>query len=271
MHLNRLFMMLRPCACLAVFPAVDTHSCAFWPAIVPVAVLSGVAAPSSTLAQQRALPEPPEASERATAYRDLAYVPDGHARQKLDLYVPDGRERLPLIIWVHGGVFRVGSKEDYVPLRCFEAGYAVASIGYRLSQHAIVPAQIEDAKAAVRWLRAHAGTYHPDPGRFEAWGASAGGHLVAMLGTMGDTASFETATYDDVSSRVQAVVDHFGPANFMKIDEQCLPEGQVHNAPNSPESQLIGGPIQSIQIAPHRPIQPRYVSKGDPTVSPRPW
>jgi dipeptidyl aminopeptidase/acylaminoacyl peptidase len=210
------------------------------------------------------LPEPPGAPERATAYRDLAYVPNGHARQKPDLYVPDGRERLPLIIWVHGGAFRVGSKEDYVPLRYVEAGYAVSSIGYRLSQHAIVPAQIEDAKAAVRWLGAHAGTYHLNTGRFGAWGASAGGHLVVMLGTTGDTTSFETATHDDVSSRVQAVVNHFGPTNFLKMDEQRLPEGQVHNAPNSPEPHLIGGPIQEYpdRVARANPIT--YVSKGDP-------
>src|SRR4051794_8226012 len=96
----------------------------------------------------------------STVHRDLAYVANGHARQKLDLYLPSEGLHLPLIIWVHGGAFRMGSKEglefDPVPLDYLAQGYAIASINYRLSQHALFPAQIEDCKAAVRWLRAHA-------------------------------------------------------------------------------------------------------------------
>ena len=110
-------------------------------------------------------------------YRDLAYVANGHERQKLDLYLPDGGDNHPLIIWVHGGAFRLGSKEgnenDPVPTHYVAQGYAVASLNYRLSQHAIFPAQIQDCKAAVRWLRAHAAQYKLDPNRFAAWGPSA--------------------------------------------------------------------------------------------------
>ena len=96
-------------------------------------------------------------------FQDLAYVTNGHERQKLDLYLPDAGGNLPLLIWVHGGAFRMGSKEgkefDPVPLHYLEQGYAIASLNYRLSQHAIFPAQIEDCKAAVRWLRAHAAQF----------------------------------------------------------------------------------------------------------------
>ena len=70
-------------------------------------------------------------------------------------------------------------------------GFAVAAINYRLSQHAVFPAQIEDCKAAVRWLRANAARYGYDPARFAAYGASAGGHLAAMLGTPGDVKAFD--------------------------------------------------------------------------------
>ena len=93
----------------------------------------------------------------------------------------------------------MGSKEglefDPVPLEYLAQGFAVASINYRLSQHALFPAQIEDCKAAVRWLRAHAEQFNLDANRFGAWGPSAGGHLAAMLGTTGAVAMFEVGDY----------------------------------------------------------------------------
>jgi len=183
-----------------------------------------------------------------TIHRDLAYVSDGHPRQKLDLYVPSGGQKLPLIIWIHGGAFRMGSKEgiefDAPPLDYLDQGYAIASLNYRLSQHALFPAQIEDCKAAVRWLRARADQFNLDPNRFGAWGPSAGGYLAAMLGTAGAVAEFEAGEHLDVSSRVQAVVDYFGPTDFLQMDDQRLPDGMIHNTPDSPESQLVGGAIQ---------------------------
>lgn len=209
------------------------------------------------MSEEPYIPTPPAG---VIAHRDLPYVTNGHERQKLDLYLPaQNAERgaaspqhqggsHPLIIWIHGGAFRVGSKEgnENNPLH-FEyvtQGYALASINYRLSQHAIWPAQIEDCKAAVRWLRAHAAEYQLDPNRFAAWGPSAGGHLVAMLGTAGHVSEFEVGEYLNVSSRVQCVVNYFGPTDFLQMDDQRLPDGMIHNAPDSPESELVGGNIQ---------------------------
>jgi acetyl esterase/lipase len=145
---------------------------------------------------------------------------------------------------VHGGAFRLGSKEDRVPLPYLAEGYAVASINYRLSQHALFPAQIQDCKAAVRWLRANAGHFGLDPQRIGAWGESAGGHLVAMLGTTSDTDEFDVGENLHVSSHVDAVVDYFGPTDFLQMDAHRLPHGQIHDVPDSPESELVGGPIQ---------------------------
>jgi acetyl esterase/lipase len=179
-----------------------------------------------------------------TIHRDLAYVPNGHERQTLDLYIPTSSAPLPLIIWVHGGAFRMGSKDDHVPLDFLAEGYAVASLNYRLSQHALFPAQIVDVKAAVRWLRAHAEEYGLDPNRFAAWGESAGGHLVAMLGTAGHVMEYEVGEHLEVSSRVQAVVDYFGPTDFLQMDAHRLPHGMIHDVADSPESELVGGPIQ---------------------------
>ncbi len=133
--------------------------------------------------------------EKMQKFHDLAYVTNGRSRQKLDLFIQDVGKNFPLIIWVHGGAFRMGSKKDHAPLAYLERGFAVASLNYRLSQHAIFPAQIEDIKAAVRWLRANAKKYRLDPNRFGAWGESSGGHLVAMLGLIGDTNTFDVGEY----------------------------------------------------------------------------
>ncbi len=223
------------------------------------------------------LPTPPQPPAGVITHRDLAYVIKGHERQKLDLYLPaangaaspksqDGK--YPLIIWIHGGAFRVGSKEGNAdnppPFHYVLQGYAVASINYRLSQHAIWPAQIEDCKAAVRWLRAHATQYNLDPDRFAAWGPSAGGHLVTMLGTTDHVTEFEVGAQTDVSSRVQCVVDYFGPTDFLQMDDQRLPDGMIHNAPDSPESELVGGNIQEHpgKVAAANPIT--YVTQEVP-------
>jgi acetyl esterase/lipase/cyclophilin family peptidyl-prolyl cis-trans isomerase/catechol 2,3-dioxygenase-like lactoylglutathione lyase family enzyme len=199
-----------------------------------------------------------------TVHRDIPYVTGGHARQTLDLYRPKAGRDLPLIINIHGGAFRMGGKQDGVPVDFLSLGYAVASIGYRLSGDAVWPAQIEDCKAAVRWLRANARTYGLDPGRFAAWGASAGGHLASMLGTAGWVKEYEVGENLNVSSRVQAVVDYFGPTDFLQMDAHRLPNGQVHDAAGSPESELVGGAIQENKdrVARANPIT--YVTKDAP-------
>lgn len=198
--------------------------------------------------------------------RDVAYVPNGHERQKLDLYVPAGAMNpVPLIIWIHGGAWKSGSKDLNPAVRYLARGYAVASLNYRLSQHAIFPAQLEDCKAAVRWLRAHAVEHGFDPHRFAAWGASAGGHLAALLGTTGEVKEFETGGNLDVSSRVQAVVDWFGPTDFTQMSRFSPPHAPFdHDAADSPESQLIGGPVQQHKERAARANPITYVSKDDP-------
>jgi acetyl esterase/lipase len=199
--------------------------------------------------------------------RDLEYARAGGKSLRLDLYLPQGIPGpLPAIVWVHGGAWRKGSKENTPARRLADrdqAPYAVASIGYRLSQEAIFPAQIHDCKAAVRWLRAHAQQYNLDPTRFGAWGGSAGGHLVALLGTSGGVPDLEgDLGHAEQSSRVQAVCDFFGPSDFLRMDD--VPGEMTHHAPDSPESQLLGGPIRECpdRVARANPIT--YVTPGDP-------
>ncbi len=184
-------------------------------------------------------------------YADLAYASLSPV-QKLDLYLPAGDGPFPLIVNVHGGGFMMGDKADPPSqpaiVQFLANGYAVASIGYRLSGEAKAPAQIQDVKAAVRFLRANAGTYNLNPDKFAGFGGSAGGSLVALLGTSCDVAALEGADLGNAeqSSCVQAVVDWFGPTDFLQMDQQfsgtaCPTD---HNEAGSPESQLIGAPIQ---------------------------
>lgn len=201
--------------------------------------------------------------------RDIVYAQVGSRKLLLDLYLPSKRTApLPVIMWVHGGGWRGGSKgSGGQALPMLKKGYAVVDIGYRLSGEAIFPAQAEDCRAAVRWVRANAAQYGLDPDRIGAWGSSAGGHLVAFLGTADNVTEFDTEANRQYSSRVQAVCDWFGPTDFLQMDEHSL-EGSrlVHNAPNSPESLLVGGPIQQ---EPYRSLARKanpitYVTKDDP-------
>jgi len=146
-------------------------------------------------------------------HRDLEFARAGDVRLLLDLYLPESVEGpVPVVVSIHGGGWHGGSKERSPGLDFTRFGYAVASINYRLTGQASFPAQIHDCKAAVRWLRAHARDYELDTERFAALGASAGGHLAALLGTSADVAELEGDLGNrGESSRVQAVVDFFGP------------------------------------------------------------
>ena len=204
--------------------------------------------------------------EGVKAQRDIAYVENGHERQKLDLYLPEKTSApLPLIIWIHGGGWQAGSKDNCPALRFTERGYAVASIGYRLSGHAVFPAQIEDCKAAIRWLRAHAAENNLDPKHFGVWGSSAGGHLVALVGTSGDVKDFDVGANLDQSSRVQAVCDYFGPTDITQMDAHALAGAPFkHDSAESTESKLIGGAVQGNKGKAARVNPITYVTGDDP-------
>ncbi len=178
---------------------------------------------------QAKVPEGLAVSEKNLTYGD-------HERQKLDLFVPKGDGPFPLVMWVHGGGWSAGSKDGNPLMLMLAKGYAVASTNYRLSQHAVFPAQINDCKAAVRYLRANAAKYKLNPDAFGVAGASAGGHLVALLGTAGSVKELEgDGGNAKVSSKVQCVVDVFGPTDLIKL-------AGATDA-NSPISKLLGGKV----------------------------
>ncbi len=200
--------------------------------------------------------------------RDIAYVTDGHERQKLDLYLPRERgaeQPLPLIIWVHGGGWRNGDRFPCPALFLTQHGYAVASLSYRLTDAATFPAQIHDCKAAIRFLRKHASKYGVDPDRFGVWGSSAGGHLVALLGTSGNAPELEGELGEtNASSAVQAVVDYFGPTDLLKMAAQSGADSKMdHDAPDSPESKLLGGVLQEMVEAARTASPLTYIDSRD--------
>jgi acetyl esterase/lipase len=179
--------------------------------------------------------------------RNIPYVQNGHPHQVLDLFLPEsptGRP-LPLVIWIHGGAWMAGSQANPPALYLLSKGFAVASIQYRFSSDAIWPAQGNDCKAAVRFLRANAARYNLDADHFGVGGDSAGGHLAAFLGTSSGSASAEGDLGDtNVSSAVQAVVDLFGPTDLALMAKQAGPENMIqHETANSPEGLLLGGAV----------------------------
>jgi len=197
--------------------------------------------------------------------------PGGHSLL-LDLYLPehhDNDSAIPVIVWIHGGGWVQGDRHDQFAVPLAGHGYAIASIEYRLSQVATFPAQIEDCKAAVRWLRSKAKLYNLDSAHIGAWGGSAGGHLSALLGTSGDVKELEgTEGNLDYSSRVQAVCDWCGPGDFTTIIEQSKASPVTMairwDTPDSYGAKLIGGALNE-NIAKARAASPiTYITKDAP-------
>lgn len=199
--------------------------------------------------------------------RDIVYGTGGGRPLKVDILRPKSlpENPMPVIVWVHGGGWRGGNKEGGIGrlIPFARNGYFCATIEYRLSGEATFPAQIEDCKCAIRFLRAKAQEYHIDPNRIGVWGSSAGGHLVTLLGTTGGIKELEgEGGWQNFSSNVQAVCDWFGPTDFLRMND--LPSRIDHDAPDSPESLLIGGPIQENKEKVERANPITYVTPDDP-------
>jgi acetyl esterase/lipase len=162
---------------------------------------------------------------------------------------------MPAVIWIHGGGWEGGSYQDNGAERLAQKGYFTATIEYRLSDEAKWPAQVEDCKLAVRWLRANAAKYNVNPERIGVWGHSAGGHLAACLGTMPDGKQDE-----GISSRVQAVVDYSGPSDFAHGSGGITGETATNDAPMLVK--LFGGTFATLSAVWRSGSPAEYVSKS---------
>ncbi len=221
--------------------------------------------------------------ETVRVISDIAYAPadpPGSRGHLLDLYLPGGsRGPRPLVIWTGGSAWLADNGKDSAGPIAEEfnrRGYAVAGVSIRSSGQAIFPAQVHDIKAAIRWLRAHAGQYRLDPRKFAILGDSSGGWTTAMAALTGDVRALEGAVgVTGVSSRVQAAVAFYPPTDFLRMDAQMLPGAcdffnellglqHCHNDPLSPESRLVGCAIQSCPDRVGRANPLNYVSRADP-------
>jgi acetyl esterase/lipase len=204
----------------------------------------------------------------AVNQRDLVYKHVNGRALRLDLYCPEKTSSpSPVILWINAGGWSHGRKEDYSPVISFVGdGYAVASMELRLSGEAPFPAQIEDCKAAVRWLRANAAKYNLDPDRIGAGGHSGGGHLAALLGTSGGVQELEGSGDNmSYSSRVQAVCDASGPSDILRLYHDASdPSTGTKPKAISYIDAFLGGPAEQNKEKAIAASPITYVSKDDP-------
>lgn len=210
--------------------------------------------------------------------RMLAGVPyaalPGARPLELDLWLPPASEKpVPAVVFLHGGGWRAGSRHGAGPAYAgasptpFElvaqAGIAVAGVDYRLSGEATFPAQLDDARSAVRWLRARAGEAGIDAGRIAAWGESAGGHLALLLGLTGDEAGRDGSVRRPGSSAVAAVVGWYPPS-----DLEALPTdlGADPLDGTTREALLLGAPAAAVPELAAQAGPITHVAAGAPPV-----
>ena len=200
-----------------------------------------------------------------TKHQDVVFAHINDQDLKLDLYVPKSTMAPPLVVWIHGGGWRAGSKSKCPLTGLCQEGFAIASISYRFTDTAIFPAQIHDCKAAVRWLRANSDSYGYDAKRIAVAGSSAGGHLALLMGTSGDVPELEGRVGEnfDQSSRVQAIIDYYGPSDFV-LRGKTQPERAYTDKSGS--FALLGGKAGE-RLDPKKEMLAspvHYVDKGDP-------
>ncbi|NQU85881.1 MAG: alpha/beta hydrolase [Mariniphaga sp.] len=212
------------------------------------------------------------------SWKDLNYAGDSQEYHMLDIYLPEiEKPSYPAVIVIYGSAWfsnnLKGSVMQNIGKPILDAGFAVIAPNHRSSVDAKFPAQINDIKAVVRFIRANAEKYMIDTSFIGVSGFSSGGHLSALTGTSGGveqfivgsaTASIEgdVGSFTSFNSSVDAVVDWFGPTDFLVMDS--CGSNMVHNPANSPESSLVGGTIQENKdkCALANPIT--YIDANDP-------
>ncbi|HEY5371105.1 MAG TPA: alpha/beta hydrolase [Hanamia sp.] len=217
--------------------------------------------------------------QNAKNWKDVNYAGgDAKVYHDLDIYLPEKPQpSYPVVVVIYGSAWfgdnLKGMAMQTLGKPLVDAGFAVVTPNHRSSKDSVFPAQINDIKAAIRFVRANAAKYQFDTSFVAITGFSSGGHLAALAGTSGGVKNYTVGkvTQDiegtvgpntNFSSNVDAVVDWFGPTDVRVIDSCRTGAGTV--TPNSPEAILIGGPIKDNpdKCALVNPIT--YVNAGDP-------
>jgi len=200
---------------------------------------------------------PTPAGPQPVLRENVVYGEAGGEKLTLHLALPAGPGPFPGVLFIHGGGWSGGKKDDHKneALEAARRGFVGVTVGYRLAPKSKFPAQVEDVKCAVRWMRAHAGELKLNPKKLGAVGFSAGAHLAMMLGTMEKADGLdESGGWADQSSKVQAVVEFAGPTDLLaEIPE--ISKGILKN--------FLGGPPEEMQEAYRRASPVTYVSPGD--------
>jgi sugar lactone lactonase YvrE/acetyl esterase/lipase len=249
------------------FPIALRLLCFLWP--LGLVALAQPATPDATK-KKSAAPKTvlaPALLASLESHPNLTYARYGNREPQLDLYRPAARGApLPAIVCIHGGGWFQGNRAGHAPLAQALAarGYVAVTISYRLSGEAKFPAAIQDAKAAVRWLRAHAATYGIDPAAIGATGLSAGGHLVALLATSGGVAALEgEGGHAAHSSALQAAV-----AMGAQTDFETERIRQLSERPDDPHYRPFLGATQRAQPATYALASPRHhLDHADPPLA----
>jgi acetyl esterase/lipase len=175
---------------------------------------------------------------KAMLPQGIEYLPDieyasvlGFRPLTLELYLPADKKPTPVVVYIHGGGFELGSTRmpktpagDWPLVTLAARGYVMAGVAYRMTGEAKFPVAVQDVKAAIRFLRAHAAEYNLDPNRIGVWGESAGGYLTAIMATSCGAKEFEgVGENKDQSSCVQSAVDWFGPIDFAAMQTRKKP------------------------------------------------
>jgi acetyl esterase/lipase len=235
-------------------------------------------------AQPAPKPAPPQAKvqypDNVEALVDVTYTTlPGYRPLKLDLYRVPGGAPKPAIVYVHGGGFEAGHPRmnslwgtlDNLMAQIAARGYVVAAVSYRLSSEAKFPAQLEDVKGAIRWVRANAANYGIDPERVAIWGESVGGSVAALVGTTCGMQELEGRGGNaGESSCVRAAVDWYGVTDMALLDKQAPPNATlIHNSPDSTQSKVLGCVLHyqcpASVVAKANPIS--YIDPSDVKVS----
>jgi acetyl esterase/lipase len=259
------FVILMAILCAQISFAQDRSSGAPEDANGPVSWPTGTA------------PQPPLMDDKALGaytqkWLDLPYA-NKSEKQKLDIFLPnEGTGPFPVIVNIHGGGWAVADKRsagtENVLNIAFKHGYAVVSVNHRFSSEATFPSQIQDVKAAIRWLRANGSKYRLNTQKIGVWGSSSGGHLAAMMGTSNGVSQFDDASLGnaDQSSSVQAFVNVSGPINFLTMDRDLIVAGfskfAAHNDSAGPESHLVGAAVQTVPDKVKAANPETYISKN---------
>ena len=197
--------------------------------------------------------------------KNILYAEAGNRKLLLDIYKPDQKLNPYLIVWIHGGAWRSGTKEN-PPLGLLSAGYAIASVDFRLSTEAIFPGPLHDIKAAIRFLRGNAKKYGYRADKIIIWGSSSGGHLAALVGTTNNDNYLEgtEGNYLKESSSVQGIMDFYGPTNFLTILTQSTPHGLNVRTPAL--AILLGKPVEQVPELAKKASPVYQVDKNDPPI-----